>query len=786
MSTKKLRPLFAILITCAACGEFCIADASNVPYMEVGVFDQEISAQYSMADGLAANNVLSILVDDEGAIYAGTSKGISVFDNGTWNNLTGIPSEQTRALCSHNERVFAAVGGDLYEITENNPKKMTDRHLTNINDLAAIGDILVIGTAEGLFRCENGTINADQTFNSLLENEKVVYSVAVSQTGDIALGAEAGLFLKSPNSEWKALYPQSGRRSWAPRSVRGVTFDGNSRLWFACPQGVGCFDGKWALYTGEDGLPYDDFTCLRCGEDGSVWFGTTIGAIRYNGEEWAYRQGKRWLPDDRVNDIAVATNGNAWFATPDGVGAIKYKPMTLAEKAEFYEEEIEKYIKRTEYGYTSEVHLPNPGDKSRVIRTDSDNDGLWTSMYGAGECFAYAATKDPKAKERAKEAFEALRFLSVVTQGGEVDQQPGFVARTVVPTTEPDPNQHEAFTLEGMKRRRETLDARWKVYYPRWPLGKDGKYWYKTDTSSDELDGHFFFYPLYYDLVAETEEEKERVQEVVRNIADHLIRNDFCLVDHDGTPTRWAVFRPSLLNHDPWWYPERGLNSLSILSYLAVAEYVTGDPRYGVASNTLIAKHSYDMNAMVTKIQYGLGSGNQSDDEMAFMSYYNLIKYTRNEKLRNMIMFSFYNYWILEFPEMNPFFNFAYAEHGLNAEFSDPWGTHSLPPWDGWLEDSVETLKGFPLDRLNWAHKNSHRTDIILLPRQAAVEPTERPGHRRGHRVNGKVLPVEERHFNHWNTDPWRLDYGGNGGTLASGTVYLLPYYMGLYHGFIR
>ncbi|MCJ7638688.1 MAG: hypothetical protein MUO70_02185, partial [Euryarchaeota archaeon] len=32
---------------------------------------------------------------------------------------------------------------------------------------------------------------------------------------------------------------------------------------------------------------------------------------------------------------------------------------------------------------------------------DSDNDGLWTSMYGAGECFAYAATKDPKAKERA-------------------------------------------------------------------------------------------------------------------------------------------------------------------------------------------------------------------------------------------------------------------------------------------------------------------------------------------------------------------------------------------------
>jgi hypothetical protein len=48
------------------------------------------------------------------------------------------------------------------------------------------------------------------------------------------------------------------------------------------------------------------------------------------------------------------------------------------------------------------------------------------------------------------------------------------------------------------------------------------------------------------------------------------------------------------------------------------------------------------------------------------------------------------------------------------------------------------------------------------------------------------VLPVEERHFNHWNTDPYELNYGGNGQGLASGNVFLLPYYMGLYHGFIE
>jgi hypothetical protein len=98
----------------------------------------------------------------------------------------------------------------------------------------------------------------------------------------------------------------------------------------------------------------------------------------------------------------------------------------------------------------------------------------------------------------------------------------------------------------------------------------------------------------------------------------------------------------------------------------------------------------------------------------------------------------------------------------------------------------VATLKGFPLDRMDWGHENSHRLDLVRLPRQQADDPFSDPGRPRGYRKNGKVLPVEERHFGHWNTDPWALDYHGRGHELASGTVFLLPYYLGLYHGFIE
>jgi hypothetical protein len=403
-------------------------------------------------------------------------------------------------------------------------------------------------------------------------------------------------------------------------------------------------------------------------------------------------------------------------------------------------------------------------------------------MYGAAQCFAFAATEDPDSRMRARKAFEALKFLQTVTQGGAHSPPEGYVARTIRPVAWPDPN------VGRIERDREEQKGHrlWKVYEPRWPKSADGQWFWKSDTSSDELDGHYFFYPLYYDFCATSDAEKLEVRDVVGKLTDHLLEHHYVLIDHDGKPTRWAIFGPQYLNRDPDWWAERGLNSLSMLSYLAVAAHVTGDPKYSAASRDLIDRHGYAQNAMYAKVQHGPGSGNQSDDEMAFMCYYNLLRYSRDEELKAQMRFSFFRYWANESQELNPFFNFAYAAHNLEASMTITWGTFPLAPWEGWLDDSRATLYGFPLDRLNWPHQNSHRLDLVRLGQVKARDLYEADRAQRGYRVNGKVLPVENRHFNHWNTDPWHLDYGGDGNELASGTVFLLPYYLGLYHGFIE
>jgi hypothetical protein len=735
-----------------------VAAADVLPAKQI--FQQERARHFSEADGFPGGPVqlLDVMLDGRVRAFAGV-----------WHEFTG-------------EKWKAALGRqtDDFEFSDAEGKPvLVKARRGEVKQLLRFGATNFLATTKEVYSVAGGRTQ----LLALPEGQKV-NQLAVSRDGKLFLASSGGLFEREADGWRQVRIADELGRAWAVGDTLGVTFDSNGWLWFATRAGVGRESAEgWQFYEGKDGLPWNQFTGLAAGLNGEIWFGTELGAIRFDGREWHYRQGQRWLPHDHVTQVAVDDQGRAWFATAGGLGRIERHQMTLAEKADFYEAEIERYIKRTRFGYVAEARLGRAGEKASADPQDSDNDGLWTAMYGAGQCFAYAATKDPKAGTRARQAFEALRFLQKVTQGGLHSPPHGYIARTIRPSDWPDPNigrlEHDR---EARKR-----DALWKVYEPRWPRSADGHWFWKSDTSSDELDGHYFFYPLYYGFCAETDAERERVREVVRDVTDHLLAHNYVLIDHDGQPTRWAIFGPQYLNRDPNWWPERGLNSLSVLSYLAVAAHVTGDPKYEEASRELIERHGYAMNAMYPKVQQGPGSGNQSDDEMAFMCYYSLLRYSKDEKLKALVRFSFFRYWIIEAPEMNPFFNFAYAAQNLDATATNPWGVHSLEPWAGWHENAMATLYGFPLDRLNWAHKNSHRLDIVFLPpvRSRDLDSVDRSG-TRGHRVDGRVLPVENRHFNHWNTDPWRLDYGGSGNELASGTVFLLPYYMGLYHGYIE
>src|SRR5690606_30443975 len=80
----------------------------------------------------------------------------------------------------------------------------------------------------------------------------------------------------------------------------------------------------------------------------------------------------------------------------------------------------------------------------------------------------------------------------------------------------------------------------------KWYQTEDGKWWWKGDTSSDEVNSHYYAVALFHDLAAKGDEKAIAARHLAR-ITDHIIDNGWILRDLDGGPTRWGRWDPDYL-----------------------------------------------------------------------------------------------------------------------------------------------------------------------------------------------------------------------------------------------
>ncbi len=477
-------------------------------------------------------------------------------------------------------------------------------------------------------------------------------------------------------------------------------------------------------------LPTSDATMLV--EAGGVgWIGTPRGAVRFSDSAHTreYFAGRRWLPDDRVTGIALEGTA-AWIETPGGVSKIDYVPMTLVEKSSVFVKRVQD--RHLRWGLTADSQLETPGDLSTNRPRSTDNDGLWTAMYVAAEAFRFKVTGAADARDNAKRGMQAIVRLE------EITGIPGFPARSFIkPGVDIQPTDGEWH---------DTPDKQW-----RW----------KGDTSSDEIVGHYFVYPIYYDLVA-ADDEKPALRGVIDRITNHILDHGYQLVDVDGKRTRWGWWAPELIWEDA---DETGLRALHILAHLRVALHMTANPqyrqKYQAAYDELITRHRYHLLTRNQKIMVP-GRINHSDDELAFLSFYPLLRYERDPALLATYKESLERSWQIERPERNPLWNVIYAAGTGAGEFD--------------RQETLRTLREIPMDLVQWTVSNSHRADVPIDPlndrfkrRQALI-----------------VLPYDELPMSKWNGNPYNLDGGNGGRSEDDGAYFLLPYWMGRFHGLIE
>ncbi len=690
-----------------------------------GSFLQRVRTFFTTAQGLPVDNVCSVVLDSCGRLFAGTEKGLSVLENDTFVAFGGktfsdgvrfmkLLADGNVAVCSGNKIYF--VNGDSIRLFFEAEQPVCEIAETSDSVYVLAGSVfyqLSLSDASVMLKKRYEGGNGQH----VAANDELVY-----------VSNETGIHsLVGKRREWKSILP--GITALPDSPVTCLSFDTVGHLWVGFSDGLAIHDNMnlWLTSDKITTLPKNAVYKIVTDKQGGRYFASDVGLICQKNGALKYLPACRWVPDTVIKDITVSDDGSVIFvATEKGISRITTTSMTFTEKAEYYEKLIEKYHTRHGHvgcrvlkGFTIESGYPEI----------SDNDGLWTSWYVAAEALRYGATGDEVALEKARRSLKALLYLC------EVSGIPGFTARAIRYKGEPGyGNGHVEW------RTASEPDLEWK-----------------GETSSDEITGHFFALTLYYDICAD-EQEKELIKKALCGMTDHIIDNNYRLIDYDNKPTTWALWDPVLLNNCDKWIDERGINSLELLSYLKSAYYVSGEEKYNDLYLELIKKHHFALNVVQHKIRNAHLC--HIDDNLGFLSTVTLLRLENDPALRSLYLCGLEDHWQYERIERHPLFNFIH--YVFTGRVSD-------------IEAGVEHLQQLPLDLINYPLYNSKRKDLVWDTEQAEWnEPAQLL----------EPLPVDERLVttpdqNYYDADCDARDY------CFDGTVFLLPYWYGRYYGII-
>jgi streptogramin lyase len=183
-------------------------------------FDGDTWTTYTVDDGLAGNNVMSIACDGEGNVWFGTNSGVSRFDGSTWTTYTtddGLISNSVTAIAIDEE-------GNVWFGTNSGVSRFDGAHWTNY-------------------------IPVEYNFNIPIEGE-VYPTIARSFEIDV------------DGSIWLNTLTAGGLTGWVSR------FDGE----------------YWYLYTATEGLPEYGIYAMEIDENNDLWFATLEGLYRLERE----------------------------------------------------------------------------------------------------------------------------------------------------------------------------------------------------------------------------------------------------------------------------------------------------------------------------------------------------------------------------------------------------------------------------------------------------------------------------------------------------------------------
>ena len=505
----------------------------------------------------------------------------------------------------------------------------------------------------------------------------------------------------------------------------------------------------------------DEFAAM---EDGVVIFGTKRGAIAKlpAGAEsdlegtWKLLLGGRWLPggDDAAIQVGMrvarmATGGRSVLAVTDtGLSVIHAAVWRPVDKARYFEDVVAPRHQRSD-GLFADVRLTRWGDAASAKPYATANDGLWTAMRCVSEAFRYVASRrtDQAALRNSWTAFGGLELLINVTGVR------GLMGRSAL--------------------RQDTCPGDQWIRSPTMP-----GWWFYSTASSDEVSGHMAAYATMHELIAVAPQEKARVARLLLDVVGHIVDHGLQLYDWNGKPTHWGHWEPAKLNDSPFWYDDRGVNSLQIMSWLSSAYRISGNVTFASTFESLRDIHGYARSMVNCKVTQPTDI-NFSDDELTFMAYLPLAFSGRPSAVMqtNPLFQS-----VASLAESSVTRTWRLVKRGKPGLWAALYAIFQ-PLFDvdqtrqHWREMDAaaaiiwDNIVTSPTDYVDWPVDNSGRLGAVWNPWDA------RNG--QAHVVLESLYPLDELSMFQWNGDPFRAR-GGSGVDEASPVGFTFVMYAAL------
>jgi signal transduction histidine kinase/ligand-binding sensor domain-containing protein/DNA-binding NarL/FixJ family response regulator len=303
----------------------------------VSVFDGANFVNYTMKDGLAANDVITVTSTPDGALWFGTrSAGISKYDPHHFAHF-----DVTDGLVAPNSPVgFHTVGGaaltapdgvlwfasgyypdarkGLVRFDGQGFEQMLPAGPNAVTSLAIDKDESVWAgvVGQGVAHCARGHLEMLTKADGLVDDD--VLSLAVGKQGELWIGLQNSNLCRYDGRAFQNFGVESGL---PPGEVLTLAVDEANQLWIGTRGGVLRYDGsRFQRYTTTDGLASDDVLKVLPTTDGVVWIGTDNGLVKLaEGRFTTYRRTKDRLVNNTVNGLWRDGEGVLWIATPDGV-----------------------------------------------------------------------------------------------------------------------------------------------------------------------------------------------------------------------------------------------------------------------------------------------------------------------------------------------------------------------------------------------------------------------------------------------------------------------------------